>query len=54
LPNHEPVPSACQSLVRELLNEDQYRAELLPGRQFEIVDEQGRLVLNIPFSRSYS
>ena len=49
LPNHEFVPSACQSMVRELLNEDQYRAELLPGRQFEIVDEQGHLVLIIPF-----
>jgi len=49
LPNHEFVPSACQSLVREVLDEDQSRAELLDDRQFEIVDEQGRLVLNIPF-----
>ena len=49
LPNHGSVPSACQSLVREVLDEDQYRAELLDGRQFEIVDEQGRLVLIIPF-----
>ena len=49
LPNHESVPSACESLVREVLDEDQYRAELLPGRQFEVVDGQGRLVLIIPF-----
>ena len=49
LPNHESVPSACHGLVREVLDEDQYRAELLDDRQFEIVDEQGRLVLNIPF-----
>ena len=47
LPNH--VPRECHGLVRRVLNEDPYGAELLPSRQFEIVDEQGRLVLNIPF-----
>jgi hypothetical protein len=49
LANHESVPSVWQSSVRELLDEDQYRDELLDGRQFEIVDEQGRIVLIIPF-----
>jgi hypothetical protein len=36
-------------LVRGILNEDQFHALLTAGRQFEIVDELGRLVLVIPF-----
>jgi hypothetical protein len=49
LPDLDSALEECRSLVRTVLNEDQHRAILSPGRQFEIVDELGRLVLVIPF-----
>ena len=48
LPDPE-VLDECRSVVREVLHEDEHRAELVAGRQFEIVDELGRLVVTIPF-----
>ena len=48
LPDPE-VLDESRGVVREVLSEDEYRAELVAGRQFEIVDELGRLVLTIPF-----
>jgi hypothetical protein len=49
LPDLESAADECRRLVRAVLNEDQFRALLTPGRKFEVVDELGRLVLIIPF-----
>jgi hypothetical protein len=49
LPNLEAAMDECQRIVQEVLNENASRAELVSDRQFEITDEQGRLVLVIPF-----
>jgi hypothetical protein len=49
LPDLRSAPDELQRAVREVLNEDAFRSELGANRQIEITDEQGRLVLLIPF-----
>jgi hypothetical protein len=50
LPNLDDALEQCRRVVREVLNETENRDKLTADRQFEIVDELGRLVLTIPFS----
>jgi hypothetical protein len=49
LPDLDSAADQCQRIVREVLNEDAFRGELVANGEFEITDEQGRLVLIIPF-----
>jgi hypothetical protein len=49
LPNLDSAADEWRRVVREVLNEDAFRGELLAGRQIEITDALGRLVLLIPF-----
>ena len=49
LPNLDSAADEWRRVVREVLNEDAFRSELGADRQLEITDEQGRLVLLIPF-----
>ena len=49
LPNVDSAADQCRRIVQEVLNEDAFRGELVANRQFEITDEQGGLVLIIPF-----
>jgi hypothetical protein len=49
LPNLDSAADEWRRVVREVLNEDAFRSELLADRQIEIMDDQGSLVLLIPF-----
>ena len=45
----EAVLEECRRIVREVLDEEQWRDDLTAGRRFEIVDELGRVVVTVPF-----
>jgi hypothetical protein len=49
LPDLHGAIEECRRLVREVLDEEQWRGERTASRTFEIVDELGRVVLTIPF-----
>jgi len=49
LPNLGSAADECRRIVREVMNEEPFRSELVADRKFEITDEQGRLALLIPF-----
>ena len=49
LPDLEAVIEECRRIVREVLDEEQWRDDLAADRKFEIVDELGRVAFTIPF-----
>jgi hypothetical protein len=49
LPDLLPALQECRRMVGEILDEEQWWDEPTLGRQFEIVDELGRVVFIIPF-----
>ncbi|WP_436640350.1 DUF6894 family protein [Microbaculum sp. FT89] len=49
LPDIPDLEERLLRVAREVLAEDEWKAELTDGRSFEIVNEEGRTILIVPF-----
>ena len=52
LPDIASARDECRKIVRAVLDEEKWRSEIRPDRQFEIVDDSGRTVLVVPFEHT--
>ncbi|MCT8971050.1 DUF6894 family protein [Microbaculum marinisediminis] len=49
LPDIPDLEERLLKVAREVLAEEEWKAELTDGRSFEIVNEEGRTILVVPF-----
>lgn len=54
LPDFDAVRAECKRLILSVLREEQISEEFSANREFEVVDDTGRIVLLVPFQLALS